>query len=266
MGILDDLKSQSEVKKADENKEVRSQEDLEKHYQANIHPKMLQMYTFFKELAEHLNYIKIETKATYPVTPGGIMQDFLQGDYKVTIDSINEVKNLKMSFSCSLEEPLIFELENVERIERYTDVLQNYHVEHERSDTKGPNYELISAKFKVTGPIPVNIALQGDVGTSSIHLVLNNFELPGISKRTFKEQDITEEFIDDFGKFILRQNPEFLKLDITDEDKEKIRESVQANIRQRQEELEEAERLIQLEEEKAAEAEKKKSWKSIFKK
>jgi len=263
MGILDDLKNQSEVQKAGEEKEKQRQANLLKYYQEKLHPKMLQIYTFLNEFVEHLNYIKKEIKVSYPVLPDGSMQEFDQLDYKVTIDSANEVKDINLRFYCKLTEPLVFEIENSERIQRYTDVLHHYRIEFDRTDNKNSNYELISARFKVIGPIPVNIILQGDIATSSIHLLLNNFEKPGLSKHTFKERHITEEFIDNFGKFILRQNPAFLKLEIADEEKEQIRQNVQADIKQRQQELDEAERLARLEKEQEA---NKKSWKNLFKK
>ena len=263
MGILDDLKNQSDLQKAGEADEKQRQTDLLKFYQENLHPKMLQLYTFLNEFIEHLNYIKLDTKVSYPVQPDGSMQEFDQGDYKVTIDSANEVKEINLRFYCSLKEPLIFELENSERIQRYTDVLHSYRIEFDRTDNKDSNYELISSKFKVVGPVPVNVILQGDVATSSIHLILNNFEKSGVSKHTFKERHITEEYVDELGKFILRQNPEFLKLDIEDDHKEQIRQHIQADIKQRQQELSDAESLLKLEEEKEAE---KKSWKNIFKK
>lgn len=263
MGILDDLKNQSEVQKANEEKEKQRQADLLKFYQENLHPKLLQLYTFLNELIEHLNYIKTETNVLYPVIPDGSMQEFQQSDYKVTIDSATEVKEINLRFFCSLKEPLVFELENSERIQRYADVLHSYRIEFDRTDNKNSNYELVSAKFKVIGPIPVNIVLQGDVASSSIHLLLSNFEKPGASKHTFKERHITEEFIDNLGKFILRQNPEFLKLDIADEHKDIIRQNIQEDLKQRQQELEEADKLLELEKEQQAE---KKSWKNIFKK
>jgi len=263
MGILDDLKNQSKVQKAGEAQEKQRQADLLKYYQDNLHPKMLQLYTFLNEFVEHLNYIKTETTVSYPINPDGSVQEFKQGDYKVTIDSANEVKEINLRFFCRLDEPLIFELENSERIHRYSDVLHSYRVEFERTDNKNSNYELISAKFKVVGPIAVNVILQGDVDNSLIHLILNNFDKPGAAKHSFKERHITEEFIDGFGRFVLRQNPQFLKLDIADEHKEQIRQNIQADLKQRQKELDDAERLLQLEKEQENE---KKSWKNLFKK
>lgn len=263
MGILDDLKNQSEVQKAAEEREKQRQADLLKYYQEHIHPKMLQLYTYLNEFIEHLNYIKKITKVSYPIGLNGSLIEFEQSEYKITIDSTKAIKDMNLRFSCKLTEPLIFDLENSERILNYTELLNSYRIEFNRTDNKDKNYELISSKFKIIGPIAVNIILQADIETSSINMLLSNFEKPGGIKHVFKERHITEEFIDGFGKYILRQNPTFLKLDIGDEEKEKIRLKIQADMKRRQEELEEAERLLKLEEEQEAE---KKSWKNLFKK
>lgn len=263
MGILDDLKNQSDLQKSAEEKETQRQADLLKYYQENIHPKMLQLYTFLNEFIEHLNYINKITKVSYPIAPNGGLCEFEQSGYKVTIDSAKAIKDLNLRFSCNLIEPLVFELEKSERILTYTDLLNTYHIDFDRFDNKDNNYELISSKFKIKGPIQVNIILQADIQTSSINMLINNFEKPGASKHIFKERHITEEFIDGFGKYILHENPMFLKLEIADEEKEKIRKSIQADLEKRKQEFEEAERLLKLEEEKEAE---KKSWKNIFKK
>ena len=263
MGVLDDLKNQSKVQKAGEAAEAQHQADLLKFYQESLHPKMLRIYTFLNEFTEHLNYIKTETEFPYPVQPDGGLQEFKQSDYKVTIDSANEVKEINLRFYCKLDDPLVVEIENAKHIQRYVDVLHSYRIDFDRTDNKDNNYDLISSIIKVNGPVPVNVILQGDVETSSIHLILSNFEKPGVTKHTYKERHITEEFIDGLGKFILRQNPQFLKLDIEDEHKEKIRQNIQADLKQRQQEVEEADRLLKVEEEIEAE---KKSWKNIFKK
>ena len=141
--------------------------------------------------------------------------------------------------------------------------MHSYRINFDRTDNKGGAYELISSKIKINGPIPINVILQGDIETSSIHLILNNFEKPGFTKHTYKDRHITEEFIDGLGKFILRQNPRFLKLDIADEHKEQIREKIQEDLKLRQQELEEADRLLEIERNKEKE---KKSWKNVFKK
>ncbi|MCK4865293.1 MAG: hypothetical protein KAT06_07660 [Gammaproteobacteria bacterium] len=263
MGILDDLKNQSENLKADEDRERQRQAALLKHYEKDIHPKMLKLYTFLNEFIEHLNYLNKVIQVSYPIAPDGSHCEFEQSEYKVTIDSTTAVKDMNLSFTCKLKEPLVFELENSERILSYTDVLHSYRIDFNRYDNKDNNYDLISAKFKIKGPVKVNIIFQADIENSSINLLISNFEKAGHSKHVFKERHITDEFIDGLGKYILHENANFLKLDIDEQNKEKIRKNIQADLEKRKLELEEAERLVKLEEEKEKE---KKSWKNIFKK
>ncbi len=262
MGILDELKSQSGIQEAVDKEELLNQTDLQKYYQENIQPKMLQLYSFFTKFTEQLNLMP-PTLVSYPVKPDGGMLEFEQSGYKVTADNVQEPKNINFSFVCSLKDPSVFKIENIERIERYSDLLTSFRIVFERSDEKNKNYELLGARFKVIGLMPVNVILQVNLETFSIDLVLNNFEMPGKHKYVYKANQITEKFIDDLGRYTIRQNPDFMKLDINDEDKEKIRQNIQAEIQRRQQELEEAERLLKLEEDQEAE---KKSWKNIFKK
>ena len=266
MGILDELKNQSEAQKNGVLKEQQRQAELLKYYQENIHPKMMKLYTFLNEFTEHLNFIDTTTTTSYPITPDGSARDFSQCDYKVTIDSTTAVKDMNLHFNCCLKDPLIFDLENSERILTYTDVLHSYRIAFDRFDNKNSNYELISAKFKVAGPIPVNIIFKADVETSKIIMLLYNFDKPGATKHILTAEHITDEFIDGLGKYILRSNPHFFKLDIAEEDKEKIRQKIQADLKIRQQELEEAERLLALEEEALRKEKERKSWKNIFKK
>ncbi|MFK5913894.1 MAG: hypothetical protein QM484_05930 [Woeseiaceae bacterium] len=263
MGILDDLKNQSNIQKAGEASETQRQADLLKFYQENLHPKMLQLYSFLNEFSEHLNYIKTQTSISYPIKYDGSAQSFDQYDYKVTIDSATEVKEINLRFACHLKEPLIVELENSESILRFSDLLHSYKIDFDRTDNKDKDYQLISAKFKVNGPVNVNVILQGDVESSSIHLILKNFDKPGFVKHTYKERHITEEFIDGLGRFILRQHPMFLKLDIKDGHKDEIRKKIKADLALREKELKESEDLLNIEQQKEDE---KKSWKNLFKK
>lgn len=263
MGILDDLKNQSESQKAGIEQEQQRQAELLEYYTKNINPKMLKLYAFLNEFVTHLNYIKHSTVASFPILPDATQQKLEQSDYRVTIDSNTTVKNINLRFYCKFDKPLIFELENQKRIQTYSEVLNSYRVEFDRTDNKDKNYELISAKFKIVGPLPINIVFQADIENSSIIMTLNNFEKAGAVKHTFKDRHITDEFVDGLGKYILRDNPDFFKLDIEEEDKEQIRKKIQADLKRRQQELEEAERLLALEE---AERKEKKSWKNLFKK
>lgn len=263
MGFLDDLKNQAADRKASEDQLKQRQAELEKIYQETIHPKMVNIYKFLTEMCEHLNYLKPDTRAFYPLRPDGSLQSFKQGDYKVTIDSANCIKNVTLRFFCELDAPLTYDIEHQDRILRYSEVLESYRMPFTRKDYKDDNYELISANFKVTGPLPVHVIFQGDVENSAIKLLLTNFERPGTVKHTLQERHIEAAFFDSFGKYLLRENDKFMSLDISEQDKEKIRQQLQQEMLRRQQELEEAERLQQ---EEQLQQKQKSSWRNIFSK
>ena len=263
MGLLDDLKNQSDSLKEKEEKEKQRVAALEKYYQENIHPKMSEIYSYLGKFIEHLNFIKSDTIALYPILPKGQSKPFKQKDYKINIDSSKCIKNINFFFTCHLDDVINFDIEGSDVILRYSDVLDSYKMEYLRNDYKSKEYQLISSTFKLKGPIKVNFLLQGNVEDSSITMMIGNFEKPGVVKHTFKDHHITEEFLDGLGKYILRENKTFFSLNIDEENKEKIRQKIQEGIKQRQQELEEAERLLREEEERENE---KKSWKNLFKK
>jgi hypothetical protein len=70
MGLLDDLKKKTEEKKATEEQAALSQQELEQRYQDEIHPQMLDIYKYFNELIEHLNFLEQPSIARYPLLPG----------------------------------------------------------------------------------------------------------------------------------------------------------------------------------------------------
>lgn len=263
MGLLDDLKNKSDSLKNEKEKEKQRVAALEKYYQENIHPKMSEIYTYLDKFLEHLNYLKSDTIAHYPILPKGQPKPFKQKNYKINIDSSKCIKNINFFFTCHLDDVIKFDMEGSEVILRYSDVLDSYKMEYLRNDYKNKEYELISSTFKLKGPIKVNFVFQGNVEDSSIEMLIGNFEKPGVVKHTFKDHHITEEFLDGLGKYILRENKTFFSLNIDEENKEKIRQKIQEDIKRRKEELEEAERLLKEEEEKEKE---KKSWKNLFKK
>ena len=69
MGLLDELKKQSDVLKAKEQQEKERQQKLNQYYQDEIHPGMLNIYKYLNQMIEHLNYIKDDTTAMIPLYP-----------------------------------------------------------------------------------------------------------------------------------------------------------------------------------------------------
>lgn len=250
MGLLDDLKNQAEGLRAREQQDEGLSGEKTDYYNNEIHPRMLEIYGFLNEMVKNLNFIKPETIAKYPILPGGQKHPFRQGDYKVTIDSNQQIKDIKLAFKAELDEPLSLRVKGEDDIKKQIDVLAGYRILSDRKDFKDNNYKLTHSDFSIQGPVVITVRFVGDVATSSLQLHLSNFESPGLVKRNLDPKNINQDFLDKLGRYILREDDKLFSLDISEKDKQAIREMVERERAKREQEIAEMERLAQEEEEK----------------
>ncbi|MBI3562161.1 MAG: hypothetical protein HY080_10670 [Gammaproteobacteria bacterium] len=258
MGVLDDLRRKAEEQRAKQQLDSAQAIPTQDFYLKELLPRLQAALGYFKELCEHLNFVKPEIFANYPIQPEGRFMPLRQGDYKVHTDSTKEFKELLFRCSCSLEQPLAVTLLGKEKILTYSSELDRFNLKYERKDFKDANFELEKAQFNLEGPINVSVMFRADIEARTLRVLLRNVEQPGIVQHPLKLDHITKDFFDKLAAYILRQSNELLRLDITDSHREVIRQKVAAEQRLRAEELAEAERLAAEEAKRTAELEKQK--------
>lgn len=248
MGLLDDLKQQSESKKAQENHESLRKEKAEQFYRQKVQPKLTQIYTHYAELTKHLNYVKPDTVAKYVINAAGLEAEFKQGDYKVQVDSTTDTNYISIRCICTRPQMVEFIVEDPSAINKHKNFLNerglNYQVYPRNNGEPG-------ARFTVEPEIAAELYFEGKRESGTIELHVINFENLGRRNRTLQIKDINDQFLDGLDRFMIRENDNFFKLDIDDKAKEEIRARVQEEQRRRQEELAEMERLAAEEEQRA---------------
>ncbi len=241
MGLLDDLRNQKEGLQAREAREKERQARLQAAYRDEIHPRMLDVYRYLNELVDHLNYIKPRTVARYPLLPRDQTVDFLQAEYKVTIDNADDIRQIHLRCVCRLPEKVAFTVEGKERILDQTERLDRYKLKYHRKDRKDDDYELVESRFILEGPVNVSVKFEGDVENTAINLYIHNLDQPGTHRHVLKARHVDETFLDKLGKFLLRESDKLMELEISEAEKQAIREKLEQERQQRLAELREAE-------------------------
>lgn len=250
MGLLDDLKNQADGLRTREQQSEGGSGERTEYYNKEIHPRMMEIYRFLNEMVKNLNFIKPDTIAHYPILPGGEKQPFRQGDYKVTVDSNQQIKDIKLIFKAELAEPVSLQVKGEDDARKQSEILAAYRILCERKDFKDKNYKLTHSNFIIQGPVNITVQFIGDVEASSMQLLLNNFEGPGVVKRNLEAKNINQDFLDKLGRYILREDDKLFSLDISEKDKQAIREMVEKERAKRAQEIAEMERLAEEEKEK----------------
>jgi len=245
MGLLDDLKQQSESKKVQENQENQRKEQAEEFYKAKVQPLLTKIYQHYSELTKHLNYVKPDTRAMYAINIAGDQAEFQQGDYKVQVDSTEDTNYITIRCVCTRPKDVEFVVDDMGAANKNKNFLNehglNYQVYPRNNGEPG-------ARFTVQAEFTPEIHFTGNRDKGNISLAIVNFESLGRRTRLLQISDITDEFLDSLDRFIIRENKEFFKLKMDDKAKEEIRARVQEEQRKRMEELKEAERRAQMEE------------------
>ena len=247
MGLLDDLKQQSESKKIQENQESQRKEQAEEYYKTNVQPVLTNIYSHYTELSKHLNYVKPDTRARYILSVSGAEAEFQQGEYKVQVDSTEDTNYITLRCVCSRSSEFEFTVDDQSAVNKNKSFLNehglNYQVYPRNNGEPG-------ARFTVQAEFAPEIHFKGNREKGTILLEIVNFESLGRRSRLLQISEINDEFLDGLDRFIIRENNDFFKLKMDDKAKEELRAKVQAEQRKRMEELKEAERRAALEEQR----------------
>ncbi|MCI0506982.1 MAG: hypothetical protein L0Z73_12855 [Gammaproteobacteria bacterium] len=242
MGLLDDLRKQSESKQIEEQHANNRKEKAEQYYREKVQPKLNEIYTHFNELAKHLNYVKPNTVATYTINATGLQAEFKQQDYKVQVDSMTDTNYISIRCTCARPTDVEFVVDDPAAVNKHK---HYFNINNMNFQTYPRNNGEPGARFTVKAEIPVEFLFKGDRENGRINLVVSNFDNLGRRNRELTVQDINDNFLDALDRYLIRENADFFKLTINEKAKEEIRAKVQEEQRRRMEELKEMERLAQ---------------------
>lgn len=259
MGLLDDLRKQTTDLKKSHADNAANQAELLEIYKTKIHPAMTAIYTHINEVLEHLNFVKPTITAPYTLTAAGIKRNLKQHSYKIVTDSSDEMKQIILTFYCTDEENVEFDVDNKKNIEKHIEYLQRYNLQFTTQKYKDNLHEVSFAKFNLESKVKITILIEGDIQNSCIYLKFNNFQDLGLLKRDIQAEQVTEEFLDEMGKYLVRESYDFMKLDLPEQDKNRLRQKIRKEEMRRKLEMLEAERK-----QKELDAEEARKKKTLF--
>lgn len=237
MGILDQLRNEATLKQESEFAAANTQQQLENQYQTRILPKMQQVYLFLKEIVEYLSYLEKAVEITDYCQRYPQMGALSQTDYKINTDGyggladFNRIMQVNVLFNCVGRGDFSYEVEGRTRIEQEIAFLNSKNVQlkwNQFINSRGVE----AATFSITRKIPVRFRFEVDYNNSKIKLLIHNHENFNVYKKTFQPEDVNEALLDEVSRFMLRQDSDFIRLDITSQDKQRIQKKAEEEQQQ----------------------------------
>ena len=225
MSYLEQLKKESQERHKQEKAKLQQAQSQKiqrkKYFETKVKPGLKELQRALRELTEHLNYLKPDTRATYQIEGYGEIDDFKQQDYRVAVlddisgtstskaksGDLNDTRgNFILRCFCETEYKyrLIKDTQAAANLQRkfftHNDIVFDYN--EEGDEEQG----FKRAIFLFQPKIHVLLQFVGNFETSSIDLTTTNFDELGSQRvYTIQPDEINQSFLDELAKYILRE-------------------------------------------------------------
>ena len=250
MGLLDDLKKQSAEQKAKEQSERELKEQQFAFFKEEMQPKLEVIYSYLQELSEHLNYIEREITVSYSLGSNVTFADLRQKDYVLKINSRENISEIALRFHCRGESAMNIKAENESQFNQLKELFFQNRLDYQARETRDERRNVLGGDITVQQSIPVLFQFDADIENGCIVLKVRNFECLGVRKILLFPRQIDEAFLDNLGRYLLREVDTFMQLSMEEEHRNRLRESVEQEKLSKQQELELAEQRRLEEEQK----------------
>jgi len=241
MGLLDELRQESESVKDRESAEKERAKKLNEIYDTEVIPKIEMIYRYLQELEEHLNYLKPDIPVDYEMPGFGMMEDLKQCEYGMEKGRREVLKQVPFKFVCKSNGNVNFRVDGVKKLNGIMQELDRAGIRFTCKKIRSGNNDVVGGDLEVVPAIPVTFMFEGDLELSGINLTISNYDNLFTTTTFLKPEQITDEFLDELGKYILRKPSIFLKSTIDDEKRAQIQNMVREAEMRRQKELKDAE-------------------------
>ncbi len=223
MALLDDLKAKSEARKTEELAERLHADQLQAAYERYLNPKMRQIFNYLSQVVEEVNYIKPNTRVDFELPVYGRMLGLRQEEYRLTVDSRGSMRTIVLRFLCTGGQTARFKVTPPSVAADLREQLLDHGMKFDSRDYFDEYRAVIGQRFEVEGEFPVLVRVNADIERTLIHIHITNFDAPISRHAKYRPEQITPDFLDDLGHYILRKHTKLIQLPISEEEREELR-------------------------------------------
>jgi hypothetical protein len=201
--ILEEYKKQAEQRRQDMEQSGQDESGMYVLRCMKVVSDLQSIQKYLHELAEQLNFVEPDIETSFQLDNLGELTGLKQSDYHLITESASNREMVCFSFSLNNDTQLELDVPNTietkEELEALTahGLLVNY-------TSKTP------LKVSIQGHIPVSIEFKSDFEESNIQVSISNFSRIATEHYTLNVDNISEEFLNDLGNYILRNNTNFM--------------------------------------------------------
>lgn len=240
MGLLDELKQKADQLKKELSDDESKRRQKESYYQEVLLPTIQKIFKFLHDLTDHLKVVNPKMDIAYTIPGYGELNGLTQGNYSIRTDSELQTKRVILCFICASPKEIQFSVHGTSEVEDLNAFLRKHHIQYSEWGLRDQDRKLIGATFQLKFQIEATFQFDADVENGRIILTIRNFEEFNLTQKSYKAEQITDEWLDSIGRYILRMQKELHLDNVPEETLEKIRQQLKTENLEREQELEAA--------------------------
>lgn len=209
MDILEEFKKKAEQTRQDDEQSGAEVSGLHVIRCMKVVNSLQTIHNYLHELFEQLNFVEPDITTSIKIDGLGELEDLAQHDYRLLNDSTTNRESIRCNIALTNDSKLELETEpSIETKERL-----------EALKTQGLLINYTShAPIQVTisGYVPASIDFESDFEESNIHVTISNFSRLTKEHYMLNVDNISDDLLEELGKFILRRENNFMDVLVED--------------------------------------------------
>lgn len=200
-------------------------------------PKMIQLIRYFNEFTELLNQIEHDKLFAFELTNNVTLKGFKKANFNFVAPKDDGSEGCTFRYDLTQEQDIKIMIRNQGEAKAVHDAMRDKGLQFiSKRDENNHIY------FKITPRITTRFVFSSDLNTGLFSLYINNYDGGWNQTIQFKPGKVTEEFLDELGKYILGEENTFMDITgnrLPDKTRKRLKAKIQADETGKQKLLEE---------------------------
>ncbi len=249
MSLLDSMKKDVEALRNEEQAAAAAAAEKQKIYDELILPSIHTAFKWFREFFEHLEILEKENRLALELPGYGKLRELKPGDFFFKVEGKEQGGRMQCGRRVQ-GPPVSFRLTSKLQVDAMVEYLEATGLRFDRKTIKDRNEQPVGAFFEVTPDFTQSVVLRGDLETSSIDLVVRNFQRFGKEHLKLAHNQLDQQLLDRIGLYVLGREDRIQHSTMTDHLRREIQRKVEKEHRKQARELESAFKLRKSEEDR----------------
>ena len=229
MGLLDELEQEAQKRKANADDAEKRKAERDEVFRTQLDPGISALYEYLNKLVTNLKILQPKKQLRYALVGYGEIVGYVEHEYELKVNQSPGSKEITLSFPCLVanEECPTVEVNGASKVRTVAGAFQRYHLGGLLEPKKDVSNEVISAKFKAKGRIPLTATFSADADSAVVKMQFVNFDSLGTAAKSVAAAQLNESLFDDIGRYLTREPSGLFQEALSDSYRSQLRTKVQ---------------------------------------